>query len=80
MWPNTQGTVDLVRFTEEIPNGKPQFLYIDVWVICRASFDLLFDIDQHHCLYKYLQQKSKIDGFLSRGLQCPRNKEILDES
>ena len=26
MWPNSQEAADLVTFTEEIPNGKLQFL------------------------------------------------------
>ena len=30
MWPNPQETADLVSFTEEIPNGKLQFLCSDI--------------------------------------------------
>ena len=29
MWPKPDKTVDLVTFTEEIPNGKVHFLWID---------------------------------------------------
>ena len=29
MWPNPQETLDLVTFTEEIPNGKLHFLCSD---------------------------------------------------
>ena len=30
MWPNPQEPADLVKFTEEMLNGKLQFLYSDV--------------------------------------------------
>ena len=38
MWPNSQKTVDLVTFTEEICNGKLHFLCSDSLVLYYTQF------------------------------------------
>ena len=40
MWLNSQETVDLVTFTEEILNGKPQFLWS---VIFKSYYNNCFE-------------------------------------
>ena len=44
MWPNPQETADLVAFTEEIVNGKLQFLIFGAKDIEKTSSPVLFTI------------------------------------
>ena len=55
MWPNPQETEDLVTFTEEILNGKLQFLCRD---ICIKMNSLL--IQKIAVTYKYKKNMLKI--------------------
>ena len=43
MWPNPQFPGDLVAFTEEIPNGKFLFFFLQWYSNCTVSEYLGFD-------------------------------------